>query len=77
MDPCANFGTLPRLIESVKSKKTDQKNRKKWVKSFPWILLLGHVVPKLNLITFSKQIEKLLMIPELDLPPVGEFCLSI
>ena len=43
-DPCANLGTLQRLIKSVKQKKslkTDKKNRKKWVKLFPWILLLG------------------------------------
>ena len=47
-DPCANFGTLQRLIESVKPKKTNR-----------------------------KLIEKLLRIPELDLPPIGEFYLSI
>ena len=43
-----------------------------------YLNLLGqsHVVPKLNLITFSKRIEKLLRIPELDLPPFGEFYLS-
>ena len=65
----------------VHSKVFDPKKRKKltnWVKSFSWILLLGqsHVVPKLNLITFSKRIETLLRIPELDLPPFGAFYLS-